>query len=156
MESMKYISSGQSLNCIWLCDPMNCSTPGACPPLSLRVCLNSRLLSQWCYPTISSSITRFSLCFQSFPVSGSFPMSRLMASDGQSIQTSASASVLPMNIQYWFPWGLTDLISLQSKGLSQEYSPTPQFRSINSLALSLLYGPTLTSIHGYWKNHSFD
>ena len=103
---------------------MNCSTPGACPPLSLRVCLNSRLLSQWCYPTISSSITRFSLCFQSFPVSGSFPMSRLMASDGQSIQTSASASVLPRNIKSWFPLELTGFISLQSKGLSRVFSGT--------------------------------
>ena len=66
---------------------------------------------------------------------------------------SASASVLPMNIQDWFPLGLTGWISLQSKGLS---SPTPQFKSINSSALSFLYGPILTSIHDHWKNHSFD
>ena len=69
------------------------------------------------------------------------------------IGASASASVLPMNIQDWFPLGLTGWISLQSKGLS---SPTPQFKSINSSALSFLYGPTLTSIHDHWKNHSFD
>ena len=74
---------------------------------------------------------------------------------GQSIGASASASVLPMNIQSWFPLGLTDLISLLSKGLS-ESSSTPQFKTINSSVLSFLYGPTLTSIHDYWKNHSFD
>ena len=82
-------------------------------------------------------------------------MSQLLASGGQSIGASASASVLPVNIQAWFPLGLTDLISLQSKD-SQVFSPTPQFRSMNSSALSFLYGPTLTSIHDYWKNHSFD
>ena len=91
---------------------------------------------------------------QSFPASGSFPMSRLSASGGQSIGASASASVLPMNIQGWFPLGLTGLISLQARGLS-EPSPAPQFENISSLALSLLYGPTLTSVHNYWKNHSF-
>ena len=72
-----------------------------------------------------------------------------------SIGASASASVIPMNIQNWFPLGLTGLISLQSKGLS-ESSPAPQFKSISSLALRFLYGPTLTSIHDYWKNHSFN
>ena len=74
---------------------------------------------------------------------------------GQSIGASASASVLPMNIQGWFPLGLTGLISLLSKG-PQESSLAPQFKSINSLALSLLYGPILTSVHDYWENHSFD
>ena len=69
---------------------------------------------------------------------------------------SASASVLPMNIQDWFPLGWTGLISLQSNELSRESSPTPQFKSINSSVLSFLYGPTLTSIHDYWKNHSSD
>ena len=95
----------------------------------------------------------FSFCFQSFPAPGSFPMSWPFTSGGQNIRTSAS--VLPMNIQGWFPLGLTGLISLQSKD-SQESSPTPQFESINSSALSLFYGLTLTSIHDYWKNHSFD
>ena len=85
-----------------------------------------------------------------FPSIGSFSMSQLFASFGQGIGALPSASVLPMNIQGWFPLGLTGLISLQSKGL-QESSPTPQFKSINSNALSLLDGPTLTSIHGYWK-----
>ena len=82
-------------------------------------------------------------------------MSQIFASGGQSIGASAPASVLPMNIQGWFTLGLTDLISLLSKGLSRS-SPAPQFKSINSLALTFLYGPTLTSIHDYWKNVSFD
>ena len=88
-----------------------------------------------------------------FPSIGFFPVSQFFESGGQSIGVSASASVLPMNIQDWFPLGLTGLI-LQPKGLS-ESSPTPQFKSINSLALSFLYSPTRTSIHDYWKNHSF-
>ena len=129
-----------------------------CPSLSPRVCSNSCPLSRWCYPTISSSVTCFSSWLQSFPL-GSFPMSWLFASGGQSFGASASASVLPMNIQGWLPLGLTGLISVLSKGLSrgsQESSPVPQFESINSLLLSLLYGPTLTSIHDYWKNQNFD
>ena len=92
---------------------------------------------------------------QSFPASGSFQMSQLFSSGGQSIGVSASASVLSMNIQDWSPLGWTGWISLQSKSDSQEASPTPQFRNINSLAFSLLCGPTLISIHAYWKNHSF-
>ena len=107
-------------------------------------------LSWRCHSTIWSSATTFSFCLQSFPVSESFPMSRFFASGGQSI--GASASVLPMYIQGWFPLGLTGLIAL----LSQESSPTPQFKSINSSVLSLLYGSTLTSVHDCWKNHSFD
>ena len=112
---------------------------------------NSCPLSQWCHPTISSSVVPFS-CLQSFPASGSFPMSRFIASGGQSIGVSASASVLPMNIQDWFPLGLTGLISLQGSPFprdSQDFSTIPQFKSTNSLAFSLLYGPSLTSIHVY-------
>ena len=112
-------------------------------------------LSQWCHPTISSSVVPFSSCLQSFPASGSFPMSHFFASGGQNIGVSASASVLPMNIQGWFPLELAGLISLQSKGISKS-SATPQFKSINSLVLSFLYSPTLTSLHDYWRNHSFD
>ena len=121
-----------------------------------RACSNSRPLSQWCHPTILSSVIPFSSCLQSFPASGSFPVSYFFASGGQSIGASALASVLPKNSQDWFPLGWTGQISLQSKGLSQESSPTPQFKSISSSALSFLYGPGLTSIHDYWKNHSFD
>ena len=97
----------------------------------------------------------FSSCIQSFQDSGSFPMSQFFTSGGQSIGVSTSASVLPKNIQEWFPLRWTGCISLQSKGHS-ESSPAPQFKSINSLALSFLYSPILTSIHDYWKNHSFD
>ena len=112
-------------------------------------------LSQWYHPTISSSVIPFSFCLQSFPASRSFPLSQFFALGGQSIGVSASASVLLMNIQNWFPLGWTGLISLLSKGLSKVFSNT-QFKNISSLALSFLYGPTLTSIHNYWKNHSFD
>ena len=90
-----------------------------------------------------------------FPSIRSFQMSQFFPSGGQSIGVSASASVIPMNRQDWFPLGWTGLISLQSKGLLRVFS-TSQFKSINSSALSFLYGPTLTSIHDYWKNHSFD
>ena len=89
-----------------------------------RVCSNSCPLNWWGYLTISSSATLFSFCLQSFPASGSFPISQLSTSGGQSIGAPASASVLPMNIQGWFPWGLTSLISLQLKGLSRVFSST--------------------------------
>ena len=88
------------------------------------VCSNSCLLSWWCYLTISSSVAPFSFCLQSFPASGFFPMSRLFESGGQSIGASASASVLLMNIQGWFPLGLIGLISLQSQGLSRVFCST--------------------------------
>ena len=96
------------------------------PSQSPGVCSNSWPLSRWCYPTISSSVARFSSCPQSFPASGSFPMSWLFASGGQRIGPLASVSVLPMNIQGWFPLGLTGLISLLSKGLSRFSSSTIQ------------------------------
>ena len=102
--------------------------------------------SRWYHPTISFSVIPFSACLQSFPASGSFPVSQFFPSGGPSFGVSASASVLPMNIQDWFPLGLTGLISLQSRD-SQESSPTPQFKSISSLVLSFLCGPTLISIH---------
>ena len=138
-------------SCPSLCNPMN-HTGLPCSVLSPRVCSNSCQLSQWCYLTISSSATLFSSCPQCFPEAGSFPISWLFLSDGQSIRTSASSSILPMNIQGWFR--LTGLISLLLRD-SQESSPPPQFKSINSSVLSLLYGSTLTSVHDYWKNHSF-
>ena len=126
-----------------------------CPPLSLGACRNSCPLSWWCHPTISSCVIPFSSYLQSFPASESFLVSQLFTLGGQSIGASASASVLPMNIQDWFPLGLTGLISLQSKGLSKVFSNIT-VQSINSSAVSFLYSPTLTSIHDYWKNHSFD
>ena len=123
-----------------------------CPSPTPGACSNSCPVSRWCHPTISSSVALFSSCPQFFPASGPFPMSQLFASGGQSIGVSASAPVLPMNIQDWFPLGWTGWISLLSKGLSRVFSN----KSINSLALSFLYSPTLTFIHDYWKNHSFD
>ena len=94
------------------------------PSLSPRVCSNSCPLSRRCHPTILSSVAPVSSCPQSFPASGSFPVSQLFSSGGQSIRASASASVLPMNTQGWFPLGLTDLISLLSKGFSRVFSST--------------------------------
>ena len=125
-----------------------------CPSPTPRAYSDSCPLSPWCHPTISPSVVLFSSCLQSFPASGSFPMSQFFTAGAQSTGTSASASVLLMNIQCWFLLGLTGLIC--SPGDSQESSSAPQFEGIYSLALSLLYGPTLTSIHDYWKNHSFD
>ena len=117
---------------------------------SPRACSNSCPLSQWHHPITSSSVISFSSYLQSFPSSGSFQGSQLFASNAQSTGVSASTSVLPMNTQDWSPLRWTGWFSLQSKD-SKEASPTPQFKSINSLVLSFLYGPTLTSIHDYWK-----
>ena len=127
----------------------------SCPSPTPGVYSDSCPLSRWCHPTISSSVIPFSSQLQSFPASRSFQRSQFCASGGQSIRPSASASVLPKNIQDWFPLGWTGLISLQSRD-SQESSPTPQFKSINSSVLSFLYNPTLTSIHDYWRNYSLD
>ena len=126
-----------------------------CPSPVPKACSNSCPSSQWGHPIISSFVIPFFSCLQSFQASGSFQMSEFFTSGGQSIGLSASASVLPMNIQDWLPLGWTGLISF-SPGDSQEASPTPPFKSINSSVLSFLFGPTLTSIHDYWKNHSFD
>ena len=118
-------------------------------PLSITkswVYLNSCPLSEWCHPTISSYVVPFPSCLQSFPALGSFPTSRFFALGGQSIGVSASASVLPMNIQDWFPLRWTSWLSLESKGLSRVFSNT-KFKSINSLVLSFLYfsHPYMTS-----------
>ena len=121
-----------------------------CPSLSPGVRSNSCPLR---HPTISFSVAPFSSCSQSLPASGSFPVSWPFSSGCQSIR--ASASILSMNIQGGFPFGFTGLISLLPKGLSRVFSRTTVL-SINSLVLSLLYGPALTSIHDYWKNDSFD
>ena len=123
-----------------------------CPSPAPRVSSNSCPWSWWCHPTKSSSVVPFSSRLQTFPPSGSFHMSQFFTSGGQSIGVSASSSVVSMNIYDWFPLGLTPC----SPRDSQEPSPTPQFKSINALALSFRYSPTLTSIHDYWKNHSFD
>ena len=108
-----------------------------CPSLFPTVCSNSCPLSQWCHPTILSSVTSFSSCPQSFPASGSSPMSGLFTWGGQGIGVSASASVLPMIIQDLFPLGLTGLISLQSKGLSKISSTTAEKHKFFGAQLSL-------------------
>ena len=135
-------------------NPMECNLPGFPVLYSLPVCSNLCPLSEWCYPTTSSSVALFSSCPQSFPASASFPFSWLFTSGGQSIGASASTSVLPMNIQGWLS-GLTSLSSLLSKGLSRVFSSTT-IQKHQLLALSLLQGPTLISVHDYWKNHNFD
>ena len=111
-------------SCPTLCDPMDCSMPGFPVLHHLPEFAHSCLLNRWCHPTISSSVIPLSSCLQSFSASGSFLMSQLFASGGQSIRASASASVLPMNIQGWFPLGLTGLIFLLSKGFSRVFSST--------------------------------
>ena len=111
---------------------------------------NSCLLSQWCHPTISSSVILFSFCLQSFPASGSFQMSQFFGSSAQSIGVSTSTSVLPKNIEDWFPLKWTGWISLESKGLSRVFSNTTvQKHQILGTQLSLWS-------NSYWKNHSFD
>ena len=122
------------------------------PSLSPRVCSNSRPLNQWCHPNISSSVTLFASCLQSFPASGSFPMSWLFALGSQSIGASASASVLPMNFQGWFPLGLTCLISLQSKELSRVFSSTT-VRKLQCMYLYLIAYLTCTL---RWLRVSYD
>ena len=126
-----------------------------CPSLSPRVCSNSCPLSQWCYWTISSSAPLFPSCLQSFPASGSFLMSQHFTSGSQGIGASASASVLPMNMQGWFPLGLTSLISLQSKGLSRVFSSSRVQKNKFFVTQPVL----LSNSHicdDYWKKYSFD
>ena len=162
---------------------MDCSPPTRlpCPLLSPRVCSDSHPRSQWCYLTISSSVTLCSFCLQSFPASGSFPMSWLCTSGGPSVGVSVSASFLPMhnitivvlksdirqclNKQMKISCLLLPICNnilgkpfqiLCCSRDSQKSSPIPQFERINYSVLSLLYGPALTSVHDYWKNHSFD
>ena len=125
-----------------------------CPSLSPRACSNSCPFSWWYCPTILSSVIPFSPYLLSFPASGSFALSWLFASGGQSFGASALASVLPMNTKGWFPLGLTGLISLLSKGLSRVFSNTSSKASI--LQCSAFFIVQLTSIHDYWKNHSLD
>ena len=154
IPSLSQSVSSVSQSCLTLCNPLDCSTP------SLSVITNSRSLLklmsiELVMPSNHLPCNPLLLHLQSFPASGSFPVSQLFTSGGQRIGASPSASVLPMNIQDWFPLGWTGLISLLSKD-SQESSPTPQFKSINSSALHFFYSPTFTSIHDYWKNHSFD
>ena len=132
---------------------MDCSTPGVPVLHHLPEFAPTHIL--WVGDAFYSSlyVVPFSSCPQSFPASGSFPVSWLFTLGGRSIGSSASASILPMSIQGWFPLGLTGLISLLSRGLSRVFSSNT-IPSINSLVLSLLYGPALTPIYEYWENRS--
>ena len=136
-SSVQFSSVTQS--CLTLYDSMDCSTPGPPRPSPTSgVYSNSCPLSRWCHITTSSSVFPFSSHLQSFPALGSFQMSQLFTSGGQSIEVSASTSVLPMNIQDWFPLTWTGWISLQSKGLSRVFSNTTvQKHQFFSVQLSL-------------------
>ena len=138
------------LNCHLFAAPWTAANQGSLSITNSWSLLKLMPSSWWCHPTISSSVVPFSCCLQSFPASASFPMSQFFAWGGQSIGVLASASVLPMNIQDWYPLGWTCSCSTRD---SEESFPTPQFKSINSLVLSFLYSQTLSSIHDYWKNH---
>ena len=149
-------SSVQSLSRVWLfATPWIAARQASCPSPTPGVHSDSRPSNPWCHPAISSWVVPFSSCPQSLPASGSFPMSQLFAGGGQSTGVSALASFPPKKSR----------VDLLQNGLvgspcsardPQESSPTPQFKSINSSALSLLRSPTLTSIHDHWKNHSLD
>ena len=136
-----------------------------CPSPTPGVHSDSRPSSQWCHPAISSSVVLFSSCSQSLPASESFPMSQLFTWGGQSTGVSALASFFPKKSQGWSSSEWTGWGKKKKNGLvgspcsprhSQESSPTPQFKSINSSALSFLCSPNLTSIHDHRKNHSLD
>ena len=139
-------------------EPQHARPP--CPAPTPRIHPNPSPLSQWCHPTISSSVIPFSPCPQSFPASGSFQMSQLIAT----LWPLQVAKVLEFQLQHQ-PFQWTPSTDFLYNGLvgspcsprdSQESSPTPQFKSINSSVLSFLYSPTLTSVHDHWKNHSLD
>ena len=141
--------------CLTLCDPIDCSTPGFPVHHQLLELAKTYVhrggdAIQPSHPLSSPSPPAFNLSHHQ----GLF-LSQFFISGGQNVGVSASASVLWMNIQDWFPLGLTGLISCSPRD-SRESSQTPQFKSISSSVLSFLYGPTFTCIHDYWKNHSFD
>ena len=124
VEIESYKISSVTKSCLTLCNPMNRSTPGLPVHHQLPEFTETHVHCRWCHPTISASVVPFSSCPQSSPASGSSQMSQLFTSGGQSVGVSASESVLPVNIQDWFPLGWTGLISLQSKGLSRVFSNT--------------------------------
>ena len=149
-------SSVRLLSPVWLLViPWNAAHRLPCPSLTFGACSNSCPLSQWCHPTISYSVVCFTFCSQSFPAPGSFAVVSF---------SHQVAKVLELQLQHqFFQWIFrTDFLydwlvwSPCSLRDSQESSPTPQFKSINSLALNFLYSPALTSIHDYWKNHGSD
>ena len=155
LTSMGSVSS-VTQSCLTLCVSMECSMPGfpvhhQFPKVAQKHVCQVYDDIQPSHPWLSPSPPVFSF----FPASGSFQMSCFFASSGQSIGVWASVLVLQMNIDDWFPWGLTGLISLQSKELSRVFSNTIVQKHHSSM-LSFLYSPTLLSIHDYWKNHGSD
>ena len=142
--------------CLTLCDPMDCSTPGF---LVLHYLPEfAQIHVHWVSDAIPPShllSPHFSFCLQSFPASGSFPMSQLFTSGGQSFIASALASVFQVSIQGWFPLGLTGLISLQFKGLSKVFSSII-IQKHQFFGTQPLYDPSFTPVCDYWKNHSSD
>ena len=148
-QSVQSLSHVQLVVTPWTSVPLQ-HARRPCPSPTPEACSNLSPSSQWCHPTISSCVIPFSSHLQSFPASWSFPVSQLFVSGGQNIVVSASASVLPMKFRTDFFYdGLVGTPC--SPRDSQESSPTPQVKSINSSALSFIYCPTLTSIHDHWK-----
>ena len=146
--------SSVAQSCLTHCNPMDCKTPGL--PVHHQILELAQTHVHWVGDTIQPfyPLSSPSPAFNLSQHQGFNPMSQFFASDGQSIGASASASVFPMNIQDWFPLGLTGFISLLSKGLSRVFSNTTVQK--HQFFGTQLYGPTLTSLHDYWKNHSFD
>ena len=141
------LSSGAQL-CLTLCDPMDCSTTGFPVHHQLPEFAHSCPSRRWCHPTISSSVVPFSSCLQSFPGSGSFQMSQFFASDGQSTEVSASASVLPINVQDWFPLGLWyDLLAVQGtlKSLLQHHNSKASILWCSTVFIVQLSHPYMTT-----------
>ena len=154
-DSLRQFSS-VTQSCLTLCDPVDCSTPGF--PVYHQLLEPTQTHVHYVGDAIQPSHPLSSPSPPAFDLSQHQGILQWVGSSHQvakSIGASASASVLPVNIQDWFPLGWTSWISLQSKGLSRVFSK-PQFKSISSSALSFLYSPALTSIHDYWINHSFD
>ena len=155
-DTTLHFNSVQLFSLVWLLWPHGLQHARfPCPSLNPGACSNSCSLSWWCHPTISSSVIPFSSCLQSSAALGTFPLSHFFAAGGQIIWASASASVLPVNIQDWFPLGWTGLISLQSKGISgiffkttvqkHQFFGTPHYLWTNSHMCTW-----------QWKNHNFD
>ena len=151
---IKLFTSVQLLSCVWLLStPWNAVCQASLSITNSRSLLKLMSIERWCHPNITSSVIPFSSCLQSFPASGSFPMSQVFTSGGQNI--GASASALPRNNQDWLPLGLTSLIPLKSKGLSRVFSNTTvQKHQFFDTQFSLWSNSQ--SIQDYWKSDSFD
>ena len=153
--SVQFSSVAQS--CPALYAPMDCGMAAFHVHPNSQSLWNSCPLNRWCHPTISSSVIPFSPPYSIFPNIRVFSSDSVLFIRWPPYWSFSFSIILPMNVQDWFPSGLTGWISLLDLLVdSRESSPTPQFKSINSSALSFLSSPAVTSIHDYWKNHSFD